>query len=613
VGGICAVFGPDAEQLIREMCGSLRQRGPDDEGFFIDKNLALGHRAFKIANIPVPHQPLANEDGTIWVTFDGEIYNKEQLIQQLEKNHTFQANSSAEVVVHAYQDYGFNCLSKFNGMFAFCLWDSKNKWLFSARDRLGMKPLYYYSCQDLFILASEIKGILADPSVPRKPNKRFIYEYLVTGYPSQVGDTFFTEIKELMPAHYMVIDKGGIKIQKYWQPTQHLKSNLPTMDDHWCASEFRRLLRDSISIRLPASLPVGTFLSGGLDSTSLAFMVDDVLKSKHSANTKRAKLQKIFSAIYKEPTEQGDERYYITHVEQALNTEVNYVFPSVVGEWNKIKRFVFHIEEPVAVFNYYVFWCLFQAAKQKVKIVFSGQGNDAILGGQTKHALTYFKELWKNKKIGKLFNELAKSLDWVLLWLVWSILFSRKAESKARMLLAPQFVAAYSQGEMPKEDASLQNALLNDVTQHAVEYLRVDDRASSAFSIQCRHPFLDHRIVEFAFSLPTTQKIRDGWTKYVARNAMKGFIPEAIRRKRKKFGTPIPQQRWMRELQQNIRKLFESNKFREREYFNQPAILEVFDRYCEGRLSRSERQYYTNVLWRILNLELWLETFFDQE
>lgn len=573
--------------------------------------MALGHRALKITNTPVPHQPLANEDRTIWITFDGEIYNKEQLIQQLQKNHVFHTESSAEVVVHAYEEYGFNCLSKFNGMFAFCLWDSKNRWIFSARDRLGMKPLYYYNCQGRFILASEIKGILADPSVPRKPNEPFIYEYLVTGYPSQIGGTFFTGIKELMPAHYMVIDKSQIKIRKYWQPIHPLKSNLPTMDDNSCASRFRQLLRDSISIRLPANLPIGTFLSGGLDSTLIAFLVDDILKSKHSTKTKHAKLQEIFSAIYKEPTEQGDERYYIKEVEHALETEVNYVFPSVVGEWNNIKRFIFYIEEPVAVFNYYVFWYLFQTAKQKVKTVFSGQGADAILGGQAGHALIYFKELWKTKKIGKLLNELIKSLDWILLMLVWSILFSRKAESKTKTLLAPKFAAVHSQSETQKEDASLQNALLRDVTQHAVEYLRVDDRASSAFSIECRHPFLDHRIVEFAFSLPATQKIRDGWTKYVMRNAIKGFIPEAIRKNRKKFGTPIPQQRWMRELRRDIRKLFESNKFREREYFNQPAIIDVFDRYCKGKLNRVERRYYADVLWRILNLELWLETFFD--
>ena len=610
MSGICAVLGPNAQRRVKKICKSLKHRGPDDEGFFTNKNLALGHTALKITDTPIPHQPLSNEDKTIWITFDGEIYNTKALKEQLANHHVFTTRSSAEVVVHAYEDYGFKCLSKFNGMFALCLWDCKHEQLFSARDRLGMKPLYYYSRQGQFILASEIKGILADPSVPRKPNNRFIYEYLVTGYPIQTGDTFFTGIKELLPAHYMVIDQTGIRIHKYWQPTQQGKSNLSAQDDKWCASEFRQLLRDCISIRLPVRLPVGTFLSGGLDSTSIVFLVDDILKSRQ-AHSQRARPQEMFSAVYRESPEQGDEKRYIKEVERALRTEVNYVFPSVAGQWNNVKRFVFGIEEPVAVFNYYVFWCLFQAARQKVKIVFSGQGNDAILGGQTDHALTYFKELWKTKKIGKLVNELVKSSDWILLRMAYSILFKPNAELKAKMLLAPQFVKLYGQDEPPKEDVSLKEVSVRDITQHAVEYLRVDDRASSAFSMECRHPFLDHRIVEFALSLPATQKIRNGWTKYVMRNAMKGLIPEAVRRKRKKFGTPIPQQRWMRQLRGDIRRLFESDKFRERGYFNQPAILHVFDDYCEGRLNRIERQHYTNVLWRILNLELWLETFFD--
>lgn len=612
LSGICAVLGPDADRLAKRICKSLQHRGPDDEGLFIDKNLALGHRALKINNSPSTHQPLANQDETIWITFDGEIYNKNQLIQQLSNKHVFHTKSSAEVIIHSYEDYGFNCLSKINGMFAFCLWDSNNKWLFSAKDRLGMKPLYYYSCKDRFTLASEIKGILSDPSVSRVLNERLIYEYLITGYSSQVGDTFFTEIKELMPGHYMVIDKNQLKIQKYWQPTKHLKSNPLTMDDKSCAARFHQLLRDSIRIRVPENLPVGTFLSGGLDSTAIVFLVNDVLKSKNSSDEKAAKLQEMFSAIYEGSTEQGDERQYIKVVERALKTEVNYVFPSVEGEWDSIKKFVFAIDEPVAVFNYYVFWCLFQAAKEKAKVIFSGQGCDAILGGQTNHVLIYYKELWKNKKIRKLLNELVKSLDWISPMLVWSILFDRKAKLEAKRLLAPKFAMAHNQDETPKAEASLQDALFRDVTEHAVEYLRVDDRASSAFSVECRHPFLDHRIVEFAFSLPSTQKIRDGWTKCVMRNAVKGIVPESIRLKRKKFGTPIPQQRWMRELQ-NIREVFASKKFRERGYFNQPSILDVFDRYCEGKLGRIEREYYQNVLWRILNLELWLEIFFDKK
>lgn len=600
------MISPNAEQLVKLVCSSLRHRGPDSEGYFVEKNLALGHTALRIAK--TMHQPLANEDESIWITFDGVIYNKEQIIHQLQRNHVFLTDSSAEVVVHAYEDSSFKCLSNFNGVFAFCLWDSKNKWLFSARDRLGIKPLYYYSFQDKFVLASEIKGILSDQSVPRKPNNYFIYEYLSTGYPIRTGDTFFTGIMELMPAHYMVINKREVKIRKYWRPMHNSKPSFQAKDDEWYASEFRQLLRDSISIRLPTDLQVGTFLSGGLDSTSIAFLVDEILKSKHSI-----KPQTIFSAVYKERTEQGDEGRYIKEVENALKTEINYVFPSVAGQWDNIKQFIFQIEEPVAVLNYYVFWCLFETAKQKVKVVLSGQGSDAILGGQTEQALTYFKELWKRKRIRKLLKEIVRSLDWILLYMGYKALFSQKARSKRKALLAPQFVADYNQGETQKEEIFLQNALLRDIMQHAVEYLRVDDRASSAFSMECIHPYLDHRIVEFAFSLPTTQKIRDGWTKYVLRNAMKGLIPESIRRKRRKFGTPIPQQRWMKELAGNIRELLESNKFGKREYFNRPTILALFDRYCDGKLSRVEREYYASMLWRIINLELWLEIFFDSE
>ncbi|MFB0523507.1 MAG: asparagine synthase (glutamine-hydrolyzing) [Candidatus Bathyarchaeia archaeon] len=614
MSGVCVVLGPNAEELVKKLCRGLRHRGPDDEGFFIDGNLAMGHRALKMTSIPVPHQPLSNEDQTVWITFDGEIYNEKPLRERLSKNHTFNTNSSAEVVVHAYEEYGFECLGKFNGMFAFCLWDSKKRQLFSARDRLGMKPLYYYNCEGRFIFASEIKGILANSWIPRRPNKRCIYEYLVSGYPNQIGDTFFEGIKELMPAHYMAIDKEGVRIRRYWKTTQYFRSTVQNKDDSWCASEFRKLLRDSISIRLPTGLPVGTFLSGGLDSTFIAFLTHEILMSRCSISTECGGPEELFSAVYKEPLPRlYDERSYIKEVERALNMNVNYVFPSVSGQWDDIKRFIFCLEEPVAVFNYYVFWRLFQATKQKVKVVFSGQGCDAILGGQPEHVLIYFRELLGKKEIGRLLNELVKSSDWILLHLAYSLVFGRNAESKAKMLLGEQFVTAYGQVPAREEYSSLENALVGDVTRHAVEYLRVDDRASSTFSIECRHPFLDHRLIEFVFSLPPTQKIRNGWTKYVMRGAMKGFVPEAVRRKRRKSGTPIPQQHWMRELEGKIREIFESSKFRKRGYYNQPVVLEVFGRYCRGRLSRLEREYYTDVLWRILNLELWLEMFFDPE
>jgi len=609
MGGICAVLGPDAEQLVKKMCQSLRHRGPDDEGFFIHKNIALGHRALQTDNELVSHQPLGNEDGTVWITFDGEIYNKGQLIEQLEKNHTFHTHSSAEAAVHAYEDDGPNCVKKFNGMFAFCLWDSKNGWLFSARDRVGIKPLYYYSCPNKFLLASEIKALLRDPSVPRKPNEHVIYDFLVTGYQPHMEDTFFTGIKELPPAHYMFADQKRISLGKYWDPAAIEPDQLRA--DEYHASKFRELLLDSIKIRLPVNSPFGSFLSGGLDSTSIVCLVNDILKSSSLPMNANREPQKLFSAVYRESV--ADERPFIGEVCRLVTTKTNYVFPSAAGLWNDIKPFVYYMDEPVTVLNYYAYWCLARIAKGQVKVAFSGQGPDEFLAGHNDHFVAYLKELWRKKRIASLLIELVASLNrYGLLSIIRyaTTMFTSSDKLQVKKLLKPQFVAANNSGQAQRKDNSLRATLLLDVMQNRLPiHLRVGDRVSSAFSIESRCPYLDHRIIEFAFSLPETQKIRNGWNKYVLRSAMKGFISEAVRR-RKKLGTPIPLERWMQDLRGKLREVFNSSKFQEREYFNQAAILEVFDRYCEGRLSRLERQYYANVLWRILNLELWLETFF---
>jgi len=612
MAGICAVLGRDAEQLTRSICKRIWHRGPDDEGLFVDGDVALGHRALYINNISVPHQPLANEDETIWITFDGQIYNSGELRSRLEKTHMFKGDSPAEVIVHSYEEDGFACLSKFNGMFAFCLWDSSRRKLFSARDRVGSKPLYYYQSVDHTILCSEIKGILADMSIPRKPNKRFIYEYLAQGYHRQNGDSFFEGIKEVLPAHGILLTDRQLEVKRYWYLEEHPERSAAKSDETY-ASEFRRLLRDSISLRLPAGFPVGVMLSGGLDSTCITFMVNNLINSGPRADVGLAKLQQLFSAVYKEHNEQGDEIRFIKQVEDALKNKANYVYPSVTGRWGDIKRFIFYIEEPVAVFNYYVFWCLFQAMRKRVGVVLSGQGCDAILGGQTDHVLTYYAELWRKRKIGVLLDELMRSSDWLLPSLIYRILFKGSAESRAKALLGKEFVKKYDQNIEENDAQSLQEALARDITCHAPEYLRVDDRASSAFSIECRHPYLDNRMVEFAFSLPSNQKIRKGLTKYVVRNAMKGGIPEAIRKRKKKFGTPIPQQRWMTDLYKEITQTFSSQRFLDRECFNQTAVLNLFHRYCSGALNRIKREHYRNLLWRILNLELWLEIFFDHE
>jgi asparagine synthase (glutamine-hydrolysing) len=612
MAGICAVLGSDAEQLARRICKCIQHRGPDGEGFFVDGDVALGYRELYIENAPVSHQPLANENGTIWITFDGQIYNSVELKSTLEKRHSFKGDSPAEVIVHSYEEEGFKCLSKLNGMFAFCLWDSDKQTLFSARDRVGSKPLYYCKHNNLFLLSSEIKGLLSIASMPRKPNDRKIYDYLM-GESHNPDETFFLGISNLLPGHYLIADKDLITIHQYWSPT---KAHLVAEGQDY-VSDFRKLFRDSVRIQLPVNLPFATFLSGGLDSPSIAFVIDETLNQTLAERTGVTPRQELFSAIYNGSIEQGDERPYIEEVVRALGTKTNYVFPLVTGQWNDIKQFVYYLDEPVLVFNYFVFWCLSKEASRKVRVVFYGMTGGEVYGAvdSTINYLRYIGELARKKKIARLLIESIGVLPRITVYSISSInsILSHDKESKINELLDPRFV---SECELSKKQQPIGKKLNSEYLHFRdslVDHLRVCDRVSSAFFIEPRYPFLDHRIIEFFFHIPVEQKIRNGQTKYILRKAMKGILPEAVRKTRKKFGTPIPIERWMRELQKNIANVFESEKFRERGYFNQDAVLELFDRYCNGKLGRVERQYYSNVLWRNLKLELWFEVFVDQQ
>lgn len=619
--GICAVLGNEVQSAIKKMCQCLQHSGPDDEGFFFSQNLALGHRTLFVDDQRA-HQPLANENETIWITFDGEIYNSGELRKRLEKNHGFRTNSHAEVVVHAYEESGPECVSSFNGMFVFCLWDSIKGMLFCVRDKIGIKQLYYYRCPNHLLFASEIKALLTDPAVLRKPNESVIYDYLITGLRSRPEDTFFMGIKQLLPGHYMLVrasDDDEVLIRSYWNPLLSLKPDSSKKDDQYYACRFRELLEDSIKLRLPAELPVGACLSGGIDSTSMVCLTNNVLMSNDSA-----KPLELFSAIYEEQV--ADESGYIGEVADAVAGKVNYFLPSNVLRWEDIRQFVYDMDEPVGDLGCYIYWLLARVAKEKrVNVILFGQGPDEFLAGYYPHYRVYFWELWRKRKFARLFMEFVSTLSparrpSIVNYLIE--LFRTSSESKVRRFLAPRFaanhslkkeLALYYSGEINRitaqEDASLNDCLLRDVTRIMLpDFNRINERACSAFSVKFRYPYLDHRMIEFAFSLPVTQKIRNGRTKYIMRNAMKNIIPETVK-KRAKFATPVPLVRWMRDLCE-IRKAFESSEFCERGYFNQPAILNMYDRLSEGKLDALASAYYGDMLWRILNLELWFETFF---
>ena len=623
MGGICAVFGDNATDVATEMCRCLSHRGPDDKGVYASgENIALGHNALFINASAREHQPLSNEEGTIWVTFEGDIYNSEQLRKKLEKNCRFRSRSSAELLLHAYEQQDLNCLKEFNGDFAFCLWDSKKKRLFSARDKLGVKPLYYCrsASSKRFLISSEIKALLVDTSVTRKPNEQVIYEYLIRGIRTHTGDTFFEGIKELLPASYIVVDEAGVAVQNYWSPIQPSAMDAPKGETNVpYASRFLELFQDAVKLRIPESSMVGTFLSGGLDSTSVVCVVDRILssESEHAGNLVRAGTrQRFFSATY--PDTEADETEYALEVSRFLSQKIDFLQPSVVGQWNDIREFVYHMDEPTPVFSYYVYWCLAKAASSKVRVTFSGQGPDETLGGHEEERVTYYRDLLKRKKMPSLLMELIGTLPQHKIYNTFNDIDIKRllslggnGKSVSQQLFDLDSITADTAEKIKDKNQSLDEMLLDEVTHTLLlDHLQFGDRASSAFSTETRYPFLDCRLVEFAFRLPSSQKLRRGWTKHVLRESMKGIIPEAIRKRRRKLGTPTPFD-WLKDLEQEIKRLFRSQKFRDRGWFNQPAILERYDCYCQGKMSNFEKNVYAAVFWRALNLELWSEIFFD--
>ena len=619
MAGICAVSGVNAENIARKMCQCLKHRGPDYEGVHaLGEKFAIGHSGSFKEDYERVYQPLFSEDKTVWITFDGIIYNFEQMKQKLEANHAFRSKSSAELVIHAYEEEGPECVRALNGDFAFCLWDSGKELLFSARDKIGIKPLYHCNRGNSggFLFSSEMKAFFVDSSVPKKPNKRILSEYLLHGPRVHSGESFFEGINELLPAHYVLVDQNGFRVKKYWSPLQSSRTyDVAYAERADFSCRFLELFQDSVRMRLPQSSRFGTFLSGGLDSASVACIVNHVLRSGSSGDSQLS--QELFSAVY--PNTEADEKAYALEVANALGSEIDYLYPHVAENLGDLQKFVYSMDEPVPVLSYYAYWCLSKtAAGRGVPVTFSGQGPDETLGGHVEERIAYFRELWSRKKIGQLFLEIIGSLVQYRLGKVLKSdvmgLFgkSRTGKSTIAACFGPDIEETFGSTERPPQSESLNDFLLREVTQTLMlDHLQFGDRSASAFSITTRYPLLDHRLVEFVFALPSNQKFRNGWTKIILRNAMKGIIPEAIRWRRLKLGTPVPLEKWLIELNQEIRAVFTSKKFGERGYFNQSVILALYDRFLKGKMNRVDKAFYAEVFWRVLNLELWFEAYFD--
>jgi asparagine synthase (glutamine-hydrolysing) len=614
--GICGIYGSEDQELLAKMMTVLRHRGPDDKGVYHNKNVSLGHRRLSIIDLNTGKQPIFNEDRSICIVYNGEIYNFIELREILKKKgHKFVTNTDTEVVVHAYEEYGVNCVKKFNGMFAFALWDGNKKLLFIARDRFGIKPFFYYKNGNKLIFASEIKAIFQDPTVEKIANEDAIYNYLIRGIHDHDEVTFFQNIHSLLPAHYMIVKNGNIKIQRYWQLAVNKDieaSNKDDDDEEKRVQEFYELFEDSVRKRLISDVPVGTCLSGGLDSSTITSIINKLLLKDESTKDVIGDKQKTFSAVYED--REVDERNYIESVINSAKAEKNYVFPDSKTLISDLKKMLKYHDEPFGGPSIYAQWKVMELASKKVKVLLDGQGGDEVLAGYIYFYLEYFMELFRKRKLLRLANEVMFSLD-KLYPILKLALVQRKMSKLSKSFLNRDMIKQrkkISQQTSADDGIEPSNTLADrlylSLTKYQIPHLlRYEDRNSMAFSIEARVPFLDHRVVEFVYSLPQKYRINFGWTKYILRKSMKGTLPEKIRFRRSKLGFATPQDKWLKELREPIRKIFSSKKFGKRELFNQKIILDAFDRFCNGKLEK----YYASTFWKILLLELWFETIID--
>jgi asparagine synthase (glutamine-hydrolysing) len=610
------------------MIDVMAYRGPDDEGIFTDRNVGLGHRRLAIIDLsPSGRQPMTNEDSTVWLVFNGEIYNYRELVPELrDKGHRFRTTTDSEVILHAYEEWGPSCVERFNGMWAFAIWDKRKRLLFLSRDRFGVKPLYYALCSRWFAFASEIKCLTALFAELRRPNYPYLYRFLNDGTLDDGEETSFEPVKQLLPAHSLTVTDGELRLACHWR---YDPETVKDRYDYRCPeSTFKELLTDSVRLRLRSDVPVGTCLSGGLDSSAITAL----------ASRELGRPIKTFSCIYEDPS--CDERVFIQEVSRHWNTDAILVRPDGGDLFEVLAKIVWHQDEPTAGPGLYSQWHVMRAAQGQVKVLLDGQGGDELLGGYFPYFAPYLASVVKDfllrwqvrylitlvramRAIGRrtsprdLIRYAQQCLPPEAQRLVsrMSMLVSRLGSSHANAtpsVLHPEFVESVRGREIHRTYPRVFHDDLNDVLywqlvrQSLPALLHYEDRNSMAFSLEARTPFLDYRLVEFCLGLPYHLKIREGATKYILRMAMREDLPSTIVERRDKKGYATPMGRWFLDIaREQTKELLHSDEVRRRKLLNVAGVQARFEQHCRGVGDASWEIY------RWITTELWFRTFID--
>jgi len=619
---------PANRLFLEKMNASLAHRGPDDEGFWVDphaKNIGLAQRRLSILDLsPLGHQPMFYDNRNLVIVFNGEIYNYLEIREELIKlGYKFHSQSDTEVILASYKEWGTKCLDKFNGMWAFVIYDRKNDLIFAARDRMGVKPFYYLYDRKKFLFASEIKGILAHPEVKAIPNEKIVWDYLIYGLVDHSEETFFQDIRELLGGHYLILKNGKIKISKYWDLDP--KKETPRLSDKSLQEKFQELFFDSVKLRLRSDVPIGTCLSGGLDSSAIVCVINNFLKEEGKI-AQIGEWQKTFSAAYDSRKYKGcDERPFIKSVVAKTKAKSRLVFPSGDKLVKEIKDVIWYQDYPFCSTSIYAQWNVFRLAKQNgVKVMLDGQGSDELLAGYHPYFGIYFAELLKEFNIPRLVYEAvaySKKHERPVI-AIFKELFSGLARRGILGSIASRFMHnqwpeytvflpewrnKYRSPTLDRPTGDfLKDGLHNHLKYSLTSLLRYEDRDSMAFSIESRVPFLDYRLVEFVYSLADNQKIRQGETKWIMRQSLKGILPEKIRNRQDKIGFATPEEYWLKEeLGKEMKKVFTSDKFQSRGMFVKGKASKLFEKYLKGEIKNYQ------LFWRLYNYEMWMRVFID--
>lgn len=601
--GICGLYNRHMEvkekkNLVLEMNRVQKHRGPDDEGVYIDENVGLGHVRLSIIDLSsAGHQPMNYMDRYI-IIYNGEIYNYIELRMQLEKLHyQFRSETDTEVLLAAYDCWGEKCQEKLNGFWAFAIYDYLTGKLFLSRDRYGVKPLYYTNLPGYFLFASEIKAILKNPNVSRIANDQAVLDYLVNGFVDCEEETFFKGIYRLPAGNCMIVqmDKEP-EIHRYY--CLEYTEPAGTMN-HDMVKKFRSLFQSSIKMRLRADVPIGSCLSGGLDSSAIVCESSRQLKRKGVES-----IQKTYSACYKGSA--NDESEYIKEVLQATGIQGFACYPTANSLWEDLNHLIYTQDEPFMSTSMYASYCVMRLAHQKgAKVLLDGQGADEMLCGYRKARVYYIKKLIENKKILSAVRETILYFPYMRkhnsslladMGMLRQFLGKKNHNDIKRKYLSEKFV---SEGTVNSYQNN-KRFLLNDFDKIILPaLLRYVDRNSMAFSIEDRLPFLDYRLVEFSMKLPLSAKIHGGYSKYIMRKALD--MPEKIRTRKDKIGFYTPELRWLEKYSDEYKALFVGNGFRAGKYIDHEKLVRDWDELIHGRDSIG--------LFRYICLEKWMRIF----